>query len=86
MSIRLEVIAPQLILIWIMEDLEISTEDAAHIQKSPLAMEYGRLVLDDECVKKQASHNSKAHPPEEGRAGMAASRQRSRRRQPRNLT
>lgn len=80
-SICLEVIAPELILLWIMEDLAITAEEATHIQQSPLAMEYGRLVLEDECIIKQVSHETKAHSRVEG---LDPSRQR-RRRQPRNF-
>ena len=37
-SIYLKVTAPELILLWILEDLVITAEEATHIQQSPLAM------------------------------------------------
>ena len=48
--IYLEVIAPELILLWIMEDLGINETDASLIQDSILATHYGRLVLEEETV------------------------------------
>ena len=60
-SFYLEIIAPELISCWIMEDLQIEREAASGILSSPLATAYGRLVLEDEYVQKQEPYDSLAH-------------------------
>ena len=79
-SIYLEVIAPEIILLWIMEDLRIDQEDASRIQQSPQATDYGRLVLEPDCIAQQAVHQTNAHRPDEG--SRASTRWQMRKRQP----
>ena len=64
-AIYLEVIAPELILLWIMEDLRINETDASLIQDSIVATRYRRLVLEDETISEQVWHYTNAHPREE---------------------
>ena len=84
-SFYLEVIAPQLILLWIMEDLQIGHEAASGILSSPVATAYGRLVLEDEYVQKQEVYNSVAHSGTWGVELGTSTRQGRRRRQPNRL-
>jgi len=81
-SICIEVIAPELILLWIMEDLSIDRDAAFHILHCTEASDYGRLVLEGECVENQVSHDTNAHSQAEGLANAPISRLR-RKRQPR---
>ena len=82
-AIFLEVIAPELIHHWIMEDLTVDGEVASAIQLRPEATNYGRLVLESECVKQQVPHNTKAHSAAEGLMNsLTGRRMRSRKRQP----
>ena len=79
--IYLEVIAPELILLWIMEDLRINETDASLIQDSILATHHGRLVLEEETVSAQVWHHTNADSREEGIKKAMQGRQK-RRRQP----
>lgn len=78
-SIYLEVIAPEIILLWIMEDLGIDQSAASLIQESPLATDYGRLVLESECINEQSYHITNAHSQDEGMAGTRAGRRQRKR-------
>lgn len=73
-SIYLEVIAPDIILLWIMKDLDIDQTAASLIQESPLATDYGRLVLESDCINEQSYHITNAHSQDEGMAGTRAGR------------
>ena len=84
-AIYLEVIAPELILLWIMEDLRINETDASLIQDSIVATRYGRLVLEDETISKQVWHHTNAHSREEGTKNAKEGRQKRRRQPPRYL-
>ena len=60
-SFYLEVITPELVILWIMEDLQIAKAEALEILSNPLAAAYGRLVLEAPCVEDQEQHSSLAH-------------------------
>ena len=60
-SLYLGVIAPELILLWIMDDLQVRKAEGLEILSSPLATAYGRLVLEAECVETQEPHSSLVH-------------------------
>ena len=77
-SFYLEVIAPELIQLWIMEDLTIDKEAAALIQGSSQASNYGRLVLDAESIRNQDWHYTTAHSKDEGKAGTGGRERRKR--------
>lgn len=60
-SFYLEVISPELMILWIVEDLRIGKAEALEILSSPLATAYGRLVREDDSVENQERHPSMAH-------------------------
>lgn len=81
-SFYLEVIAPELALLWIIEDLQIDKVVANTILSSSLASYYGRLVLEEDCVLRQEEHSSVAHS-DSGGTGMAGLRKQGRKRRQR---
>lgn len=81
-SFYLEVIAPELILLWITEDLQIGRAAAEAILASPVATTYGRLVLEEDSVQNQEPHHSFTHSSTWSAEGVVGSRQGRRGRQP----
>ena len=81
-SFYLEVIAPELIQLWIMEDLRVDEGVASQIQRCPHATNYGRLVLETDVVDQQVPHQTNAHSAEQGGPDVATGRQRRRRQHP----
>ena len=81
-SFYLEVIAPELIHLWIMEDLGVDEGVASEIQHCPHATNYGRLVLETDVIDQQVLHQTNAHSSDQGGPNVATGRQRRRRQHP----
>lgn len=54
----LEVIAPELLRLWIQEDLDVSVEQSEELFNDEILIEYGRMVRDErirrECFEEQS--------------------------------